>query len=150
VIIVLDASPVGLLTNPRQPPSAVACNQWVRQLVRHDVRVCLPEIVDYEIRRSLLLNNSSNGLTRLDRLPLLVEYIPMSTPLLRRAAQLWAEARRRGRPTADAAALDADVILAAQAQLLGELTGDLVVVATDNIQHLEQFVRARRWQEIDA
>ena len=68
---------------------------------------------------------------------------------MRRAAELWAAARKRGRPTADPAALDADVILAAQAQLLAELTGDVVVVATDNARHLGQFVDARRWQEIE-
>jgi hypothetical protein len=41
------------------------------------------------------------------------------------------------------------VILAAQAQLLGEAVGDAVIVATDNIRHLAQFVDARRWQDID-
>lgn len=65
------------------------------------------------------------------------------------AAQLWAGARRRGRPTADAAALDADVILAAQAQLLAEELRQPVIVVTTNARHLAQFVDARRWQEID-
>src|SRR4051794_14794106 len=118
MIVVLDASPVGLLVNPRQPPPAIACNQWVRQLIRRGVRVCLPEVIDYEVRRELILHGSTNGLTRLDRLHALVEYLPLSTPVMRRAALLWADAGRRGQPTADRAALDADVILAAQAVLL--------------------------------
>jgi len=149
MIVVLDASPVGLLTNPRQPPPAIACSQWVRQIISRGVRVCLPEMIDYEVRRELILHGSTNGLTRLDRLHALVEYLSISTPLMRRAALLWAEARRRGQPTADRAALDADVILAAQALLLGEARGDEVVVATNNARHLAQFVEARRWQEID-
>lgn len=112
------------------------------------VRLCLPEIIDYDIRRESMLKNSARGLDLLDRLPLLVEYVPIRTPVMRRAAELWADARRRGMPTADNAALDADVILAAQAQLLGEATGDEVVVATDNVRHLTRFIEARRWQEI--
>jgi predicted nucleic acid-binding protein len=148
VIIVLDASPVGLLANPEQPPEALACYRWAARLVNRGVRVCLPEVVDYEIRRESLRRSSTHGLTLLDDLPLLVEYVPIRTPVMRRAAELWAQAQNRGVPTADKAALDADVILAAQAQLLGELTGDDVVVATDNIRHLARFVDARRWQEI--
>ena len=76
-------------------------------------------------------------------------YFPITTDVMRRAAQLWADARNRGRPTADPKALDADVILAAQAQLIGEAAGDRVIVATDNIRHLAQFVEARSWQEIE-
>jgi hypothetical protein len=111
--------------------------------------VCLPEVIDYEIRRELLLHGSTNGLARLDRLHGLVEYLAISTPLMGRAAFLWAEARRRGQPTADRAALDADVMLAAQALLLGEARREAVIVATENARHLGQFVDARRWQEID-
>lgn len=66
-----------------------------------------------------------------------------------RAASLWAEARRRGRLTADAAALDIDVILAAQVQLFTEEIGEQVIVVTSNIRHLAQFVEARPWQEIN-
>ena len=148
MIVVLDASPVGFLTHPRPSPAAIACYQWVRGLLREGVRVCLPEIIDYEIRREAILKASTRGLARLDQLPSLVDYLPIQTPVMHRAAQLWAEARLRGRPTADGAALDADVILAAQAQLLREATGEVVVVATANIRHLAQFVDARRWQDI--
>ena len=40
-----------------------------------------------------------------------------------KAAEFWAGARRSGSPTAPEAALDADVILAAQAAMLND-TGD--------------------------
>ena len=46
-----------------------------------------------------------------------VGYDPITTPIMRRAAEYWAASRRAGRPTSDPAALDADVILAAQATL---------------------------------
>jgi hypothetical protein len=66
---------------------------------------------------------------------------------LRRAAELWADMRRQGQPTADPHALDADVILAAQAQLTAA-PDDTIVVATTNVGHLERLVPAQRWDEI--
>ncbi len=63
------------------------------------------------------------------------------------AAQLWAEARLRGRPTAEPSALDGDVILAAQAILL-ENEGYKVVIATTNVGHLSQFIDAQEWRAI--
>jgi len=76
-----------------------------------------------------------------------IGYLPLTTTAMRRAAELWAEARRRGRPTADDRALDADVILAGQAAMLANDDPD-VVIATTNPRHLDQFVPARRWQDI--
>ncbi len=63
------------------------------------------------------------------------------------AAELWADARRQGQPTAPDPALDGDVILAAQARLLGRIESD-VVVATTNAEHLYRFVDAVYWREI--
>lgn len=63
------------------------------------------------------------------------------------AAELWAEARKTGQPTADPKALDGDVILSAQARLLcGEATE--VIVATTNVAHLSRFITALDWQTI--
>lgn len=64
-----------------------------------------------------------------------------------RSAELWAEVRRSGQPTADPKALDGDVILAAQAILAGE-SGIEVMVATTNVGHLERLVAAKNWQDI--
>jgi len=66
---------------------------------------------------------------------------------MKRAAQLWAQARKEGRPTAPKEALDADVILAAQTLSL-EPTHGSAVVATTNVGHLRRFVDARTWREI--
>jgi hypothetical protein len=63
------------------------------------------------------------------------------------AEEFWAQARQTGKQTASDQALDADMILAAQASLLIE-NGDAVVIATTNPKHLSLFVPAARWQDI--
>jgi predicted nucleic acid-binding protein len=105
----------------------------------------LPEVADYEIRRELLLNNSANALAHLDWLCGQPEYLPITTPIMRQAAALWASARQVGQPTSGTADLDADVIVAAQALSLGDPD---VVVATINVAHLSRFVNAELWSTI--
>ncbi len=58
------------------------------------------------------------------------------------AAQFWADARKRGRPTAGPERLDCDVILAAQTREVD------AVVVTENLRHLSLFVEARSWVDI--
>jgi predicted nucleic acid-binding protein len=111
--------------------------------------VYVSEIADYEVRCELLRTDKTVGLAALDDLISSMDFLAIDTAAMRRAAELWATARKHGRPTAEAAALDADVILAAQAQLLAEVTGDTVIVVTMNARHRGQFVDARRWQEIE-
>jgi hypothetical protein len=77
-----------------------------------------------------------------------LDYIPIQTDTMLLAAELWAEARKTGQPTADAKALDGDVILSAQARLLGDETTE-VIVATTNVGHLSRFITALDWQSIE-
>jgi predicted nucleic acid-binding protein len=146
-LIVLDSGPLGLLSNPLRTPEVEACDRWLRGVLDSGARVAVPEIVDYETRRELLRARKANGLRRLDRLVAALIYLPITTVAMRRAAELWAQMRRQGQPTADPHALDADVILAAQAQLA---TGpdDLLTVATTNVGHLGRMVPAQHWDEI--
>jgi hypothetical protein len=66
---------------------------------------------------------------------------------MRRAAEFWALARRRGRPTADPGALDADAILAGQGAAMAD-AGDEIVIATTNVRHLSLFVSAELWRDV--
>ncbi len=102
----------------------------------------MSEIAGYEVRRELLRANKRAGIKRLDNLRTTLDYLPISTAIMLRAAELWAEVRKRGNPTADPHALDADVILAAQAEQAE------AIVATDNPKHLALLVEAKRWQQI--
>jgi predicted nucleic acid-binding protein len=101
-----------------------------------------PEITDYEVRRSLLLNNLPRSVQRLDALKARLLYLPLTTRAMLQAAEFWAEARKVGKPTADPKELDCDVLLAAQAQEAGG------IVATENVGHIARFVAARHWRDI--
>jgi hypothetical protein len=74
-------------------------------------------------------------------------YIPLTDAALFLAADLWAESRQHGLPTADPKGLDVDVIVAAQSLTLG-IPSDDVVVATPNVGHLARFLDAQSWTDI--
>lgn len=144
-IVLLDAGPLGLVTNPKQSPRSMVCNQWLQSLLSSGVRVMVPEITDYEVRRELLRARKTKGLQRLDDLVKVVEYLPLTTAVMRDAAQLWAQIRQLGKPTADRHALDGDVILAAQARSIP--VGN-VIVATTNVGHLVRLTQAALWTDV--
>lgn len=136
-----------MVTNPRATPLALECQLWLDSLEPKGYTVMLPEIADYEVRRELLRANKLAGIQRLDQLKSAITYRPITTEVMLKAAEFWATARKRGRPTADSKALDGDVILAAQATLVAD-EGNEVIVATTNVEHLSQFVDAREWRLI--
>jgi predicted nucleic acid-binding protein len=115
--------------------------------------VLVPEIIDYEHRRELLLNDSLAAVARLDAFKENGAYLPVSEAAFLTGAQFWATARRKGQPTADRHALDADMLLAAQAATFDRLDWDRsaeedVVIATTNVGHLSRFADARLWKDI--
>jgi predicted nucleic acid-binding protein len=144
-VVLLDAGPLGLLAHTRVSPVVLACRQWLTGLTAAGRRVIVPEITDFEVRRELLRIRQFRGVGRLDALAVQLEYLPLTTTAMRRAAELWAMARQQGQPTAADTDLDADVILAAQAQTLGVAS---VLIATTNIGHLTRLVPAELWQNI--
>ncbi|MEG4067838.1 hypothetical protein QUA42_10845 [Microcoleus sp. Pol11C2] len=81
------------------------------------MREIQPEITDYEVRRELIRARKAAGIRRLDELKSQFPYRDLTTEVMLLVAQLWADSRRRGRPTTEPNALDGDVILAAQAIL---------------------------------
>ncbi|MGK7927945.1 MAG: type II toxin-antitoxin system VapC family toxin [Spirulina sp.] len=146
-LVLLDSGVVGMVTNPKANPICENCRLWLDTLSTRGYRVALPEIADYEVRRELLRAGRIKGIGKLDRLKDRIQYLPITTSIMLKAAELWAEARRRGRPTADPKSLDGDVILAAQAMMVQEMGYD-AIVATTNAKHLSLFVDARDWQAI--
>ena len=146
-LIMTDAGPLGLLTNPRDSEVSLRCKAWLRDRLNAGWDVMIPEIADYEVRRELLRAGKVKGIARLDALGGELGLVPCGGPVLIEAASLWAKARREGYPTADDKALDGDVILAATA-IQAAHEGLEVVIATGNVGHLGRFADAREWESI--
>src|SRR5262245_22880417 len=119
-VILLDAGPLGLVTNPARTPEVRAIQRWVDEIISAGHRIVVPAVADFEVRRELERLGKTKGLARLDAFNRAEpdRYLVLSDAALRLAATLWARARRHGRPTADPRELDCDVIIAAQALTL--------------------------------
>lgn len=143
--ILLDTGVLGMVTHPAPNRDTT---KWFQKELRRSA-VFIPDICDYELRRELLRAGKRKGLARLDQLRETLPTVAVSFEVLKQAGEFWATARRAGAPTAPDAALDADVILAAQAWVLRQ-TGKEVFIATTNVGHLSRFVPAATWQNLDA
>jgi predicted nucleic acid-binding protein len=144
-VIVLDAGPLGMLTHPAENTEI---QFWLRRMAHRGVRIVVPEIADFEVRRELIRAGKINSLKRLEVLKARFNYMPLTTEIMLRAARYWAYTRNMGRPLASSKSLDCDVILAAQASVLG---GDdpRCVIVTDNVDHLSLIASAMRWTEVE-
>ena len=135
----LDSTPLGRLARVRPDPSDVL---RLNRLIASNTAILIPEVSDFEIRRSLLLHGLVASISELNFLQKQFVYVPITTSVMLTAADLWAQSRKRGRPTADVKELDCDVILAAQAIESG------AEILTENVGHLEQFVRVHQWSSL--
>lgn len=144
-VVVLDAGPLNLLAAPPGLRWASGCHGWAAALRAAGHRLVVPEIADYEVRRELLRRRSPGRIGRLNRLHHHFEYQPLDTWTMQRAAELWAQARHTGRPTAGDDSIDADMILIAQAEMLAAPN---TVIATTNLRHLQPFFPAELWTNI--
>jgi predicted nucleic acid-binding protein len=147
--ILLDSGPLGMVTHPRASGTTLSCQLWLNAQLQKGTIVIIPEISDYEVRRELIRAGKMSGIRQLDQLKSALEYAPITTEVMLRAAELWAKARQLGQPTADPSALDGDVILAAQSIVVALEKQQSVIVATTNVGHLARFTIAQHWQEMD-
>ena len=154
-IIILDTGPLSNSAIPfakrgNSPTLSQQCRQWIRDCELNGTVLLVPAICYYEALRELKRRNAASKISRLQEFVFSVpgRYIPLTTAHLEMAAQMWGEARNAGIPTASDAALDADVILCAQALSLGLSSSDYIV-ATTNIGHLSRFVPCDEWTNIN-
>ncbi len=68
MIVLLDAAPLGMITNPKGSPENEVCKTWLAAIASDGVNVVIPEIADYEVRRELLRAGKGKGIARLDAL----------------------------------------------------------------------------------
>lgn len=156
MIVILDSGVLGLLSSPipeseQEEESEISqCTEWLYSLLAKSVYVVTSEISDYEVRRELI-RIKSPGLESLDSFRNLFDFLTVTTEVLKKAADFWAEARQNHIPTADDKNIDADMIISAQWSILSqENPGRGVFVATTNLKHLRIFVgeNALEWRHI--
>ena len=159
--VFLDEGPLSWAAHkPGENLDYDACRAWALGLATAGVRLCVAEVTDYELRRELLRQEARReaqrqpkrgSVARLDAFLSAVEYVPISTSAMREAAELWANIRNAGQPTASDKALDGDVILAAQVNIFAASQGialSEIIVATTNVKHIDRFVQADEWENI--
>ena len=159
--VFLDTSPLSQVTRtPGRNADADACRLWSEHVAGRDIAILVPEIADYELRRELLRTNNINSVARLDVFAAsIAQFLPLDTTTLREAAQLWANLRNAGIPTASKDALDGDTILAAQVFAwcrANTVALSAVAVATSNVGDLTRYtdaekkrLQAARWQDMN-
>ena len=96
--IVLDTTPLGLLSQKKGVPEADACRAWADGLDQFGCLFFVPEIADYELRREFIRQGNIGAVRRLDLFKAAVtgEYLPLTTPAVRLAADLWRGFGTRG------------------------------------------------------
>ncbi len=150
--VVLDTSPLGLLTQRPGHAAGDACKSWAADLNRFGCLFFVPEVADYELRRELLRHSNTAAVTRLEAFNANITgaYLPLVTSEVRLAAALWARVRNSGKTTAPPDALDGDALIAAQADTLDFAAFGMagMVVATANPGHLSVLTTAVLWSDI--
>lgn len=140
--VVLDARPLSQIVHPRK---FMPIQDWLDDVLELGIRVVIPEVVDYEVRRGLLRIPAERQLQRLDAMAAVFHLDPITRPIMHDAAHVWARARNMGKPFTSDDRLDGDAILIAQVRALGDLRK--VVTITENVRHLDPFIPAVRWQD---
>jgi len=158
-VVYLDTGPLGLVCHPQpvkdQEPSDFQF--WVKKALVKRIRIIIPAVADYELRRELIRNGSTDSITKLDLIesggytdfPGII-YLPLSDAAIKRAAEMWADARNKGYSTAQDKALDGDVLVAAQA-LDHAASSSRFTIATGNLKDIARYVGSRRaklWTDI--
>ena len=123
MILLLDTNILGQLCHPSKPNNHRA-STWLQAVLDDAVehRVIVPEICDYELRRKLLHlvakgQSTQRSIDRLDTFRRQLEFLPLDSNTMLKAAEFWCQARLSGQPTASNDALDGDVILAADSKI---------------------------------
>lgn len=99
----------------------------------HEFLLC--PVVYYELRRGLLRKDASKQILALDELTSRFRWREFDKNIWMEAAQGWADACRRGRPSGDA-----DLLIAYHAHCCS------AVVVTANVKHFEPFpIQIENW-----
>lgn len=146
-VVLLDSGPLGEIISPK-PKGYI--KDWLSFIKQNKISLRVPEIIDYEIRRNLILSNLGKSERRLNQYRNRKEFIHLNSEILICACEIWAELRRIGQPTASKERLDIDVLLIAQAISQTDSFEEVIIVTT-NVKHLirciEYGIQVWDWQQ---
>lgn len=153
MIVILDSGILDLLTSPlcsiskenekeRERGIEIRqCTEWLYKLTKDGVYVVTSDICYYEVRREFV-RIESQGVQILERFRDFIDFLPLTVEVMKKATELWAEARKNHSKTANDKDIDADMIVSAHWKLLcEEHPGRAVFIATKNIRHLKLFAK---------
>ena len=67
-IILLDAGPLGVISNPLSSPTNLDAKQWMQAQLAKGSLVLISEIADYEVHRELIRAGKIKGIAKLNDL----------------------------------------------------------------------------------
>jgi len=102
MIVLLDTGILGAVTHPRSHPESDGCKDWLIRISGAGLLPAVPEICDYELRRELV-RAKAPGVQRLDQLRAELIFLPITSDVMLKAAELWALARAEGKSISDPA-----------------------------------------------
>jgi len=146
-LLLLDNNILSKILRPEVQENQLVFDAISRLQGNPRLRIFVPEIVDYELRRKLLHLGYRQRQTRkwarealfgLDKW-VSIGYIPLTTKVMRLAADIWAQTRANGQLRGPEDDLDVDVILAAQARQAGGY------ILTTNEKHFRNIAEVFDW-----
>lgn len=157
MIVILDSGVLDLLVTPideklsedeTKLTEIYQCTEWFFRLLSKGAYITVSDICDYEVRREFI-RIKSKSVQELDHLRSLIEFQQVDYSVLKKAAEIWAEARLASQPNKVKENIDIDCIIAAQWYLLKEkYPGRKVIIATKNIKDFQRMTECSIWQDI--
>jgi len=149
-IIIIDNGILGKITNPKgKSEDTFKCNQWFLKIITTHI-IYIPEITDYETRRKLIHLKDKKGIERLNNLIEVenIEYVCLTTEIMRKAAELWGLARQKGILNGPEKSLDADIILVATATILSEREKKDIMIVTGGDRDIKRhYTNTKCWYD---
>lgn len=138
--IMLDTNVIARICHPTKYREV---QDWFRSVLEHGPAapvVLVSVLADYELRRKLVEVDAGESLRRLDELARSLRYVPVTAEAVRLAAKLRLDVEAE----ALAGMSDADLLMAAQAQI----EGAVLVTGDRRLRQIPGLV-AKDWNEIE-
>jgi len=115
----------------KQEEAYLRIKSKLQTVLNQNATILVSPIVFYEIKRGLYHKKAEKQLAFFEQFVSCFDWCDLNKTTWDRGAKLWANCRKRGRPTDKDVGIDKDVLIAAQAKEHN------AVVVTNNIRHFQ-------------